>query len=102
VRNRLLLITVFLLVVVALGESQKASKPTLKQIAAIDLPGPPGKRFEYLTIDFDDDYLLSSHLAAGLLYVIDLKTNRLVKSIPRQHLRSAFPQTVCFERARQM
>jgi DNA-binding beta-propeller fold protein YncE len=35
-----------------------------------------------LTIDFDDNYLLASHLAAGLLYVIDLKTNRLVKTIP--------------------
>jgi YVTN family beta-propeller protein len=55
---------------------------TLKQIAAFDLPGPPGKRFDYLTIDYDDAYLLSAHLGAGLLYVIDLKTNKLVQSIP--------------------
>lgn len=55
---------------------------TLKQIAVIDLPGPAGKRFDYLTIDYDDNYLLSAHLAAGLLYVIDLNTNRLVKAIP--------------------
>ncbi len=55
---------------------------TLKQVATIELPGPPGKRFDYLTIDFDDHYLLSAHLAAGLLYVIDLKTNKLVKAIP--------------------
>src|SRR5689334_15168407 len=55
---------------------------TLKQIATIDLPGPPGKRFDYLTIDYDDGYLLSAHLGAGLLYVIDLKTNKLVKAIP--------------------
>jgi hypothetical protein len=40
---------------------------TLKQIAAFDLPGPVGKRFDYLTIDYDDHYLLSAHLAAGLL-----------------------------------
>jgi YVTN family beta-propeller protein len=55
---------------------------TLKQIATIELPGPPGKRFDYLTIDPDDHYLLSSHLGAGILYVIDLKTNQLVRAIP--------------------
>src|SRR5260370_32104362 len=55
---------------------------TLKQIASIDLPGPPGKRFDYLTIDYEDHYLLSAHLAAGILYVIDLRTNKLVKAIP--------------------
>jgi hypothetical protein len=55
---------------------------TLKQVAAIDLPGPAGKRFDYLTIDYDDGYLLSAHLGAGLLYVIDLKTNKVVKTIP--------------------
>src|SRR5947199_9863824 len=55
---------------------------TLKQIAAFDLPGPAGKRFDYLTIDYEDHYLLSAHLGAGILYVIDLRTNKLVKAIP--------------------
>ena len=55
---------------------------TLKQVAAIDLPGPAGKRFDYLTIDYDDGYLLSAHLGAGLLYVIDLKANKVVMTIP--------------------
>ena len=55
---------------------------TLKSASTIDLPGPPGKRFDYLTIDYDDRYLLSAHLAAGLLYVIDLRTNLVVKAIP--------------------
>lgn len=58
------------------------SAATLKPLQTIDLPGPAGKRFDYLTIDYDDQYLLSAHLAAGLLYVIDLRTNRLVKAIP--------------------
>ncbi|MGH9570740.1 MAG: YncE family protein, partial [Candidatus Angelobacter sp.] len=54
----------------------------LKQVDTIDLPGPKGKRFDYLTIDYDDGYLLSAHLGAGLLYVIDLKSNQLLKAIP--------------------
>src|SRR6266853_1090869 len=55
---------------------------TLKPVASFDLPGPYGKRFDYLTIDYDDHYLLSAHLAAGLLYVIDLRSNQVVKAIP--------------------
>jgi len=35
---------------------------TLKQIATIDLPGPKGERFDYLTMDDEDHYLLSAHL----------------------------------------
>ena len=61
---------------------EPAGDALLKQIAVIDLPGPAGKRFDYLTIDPDDHYLLSAHLGAGLLYVIDMQTNKLVKAIP--------------------
>jgi len=57
------------------------SVPTLKQIATIDLPGEVGKRFDYLTIDYKHNYLLSAHLGANVLYVIDIKTNKLVKMI---------------------
>ena len=55
---------------------------TLKQIATIDLPGPKGQRFDYLTTDDEDQFLLSAHLGPGILYVIDMKTNRVVKAIP--------------------
>ena len=55
---------------------------TLKPVTIFELPGPAGKRFDYLTIDYDDHYLLSAHLAAGLLYVIDLRTNKILKAIP--------------------
>jgi len=65
------------------AQMQPGSKtPTLRQIATIDLPGPVGKRFDYLTIDRPDGYLLSAHLGAGILYVIDMKTNKLVRAIP--------------------
>ena len=65
----------------ALGLSAKPDAPTLKKVTAFDLPGPGGKRFDYLTIDADDHYLLSAHLAAGQTYVIDLRTNGVVATI---------------------
>jgi hypothetical protein len=58
------------------------SAQTLKRVATINLPGPAGKRFDYLTIDTPEHYLLSAYLGAGILYVIDLRSNRLVKAIP--------------------
>ncbi len=62
------------------GVAQTAGR-TLKKITAFDLPGSPGKRFDYLTIDEDDHYLISAHLAAGQTYVIDLGTNKVVAVI---------------------
>src|SRR5438874_6044089 len=58
-----------------------ASGQTLKEITKFDLPGPGGKRFDYLTIDPDDHYLISAHLAADQTYVIDLATNKVVATI---------------------
>ena len=54
---------------------------TLTHVATIDLPGPSGKRFDYLTIDDEGRYLFSAHLAAGLMYVIDVRDNTVVKTI---------------------
>src|SRR5205085_4282593 len=56
----------------------EASGQTLKQVTKFDLPGPGGKRFDYLTIDEDDHYLISAHLAADQTYVIDVRTNQVV------------------------
>lgn len=74
----------FLMLALALWPKPPAAPaaPCLHKIASVDLPGPPGKRFDYLTIDYKDDYLLSAHLGAGILYVIDLRRNQLVASIP--------------------
>src|SRR5215813_5206101 len=59
----------------------QAPIPTLKKLAEFDLSGPTGKRFDYLTIDSDDHYLISAHLAAGQTYVIDLRTNKVVATV---------------------
>ena len=61
--------------------SANAFGQTLKQVATFDLPGPGGKRFDYLVIDADDHYLISAHLAAGQTYVIDLRTNKVVATV---------------------
>jgi DNA-binding beta-propeller fold protein YncE len=60
----------------------RAMSQSLKPVGVIDLPGPKGQRFDYLTVDPDDHYLLSAHLGPGLLYVIDVRSNSLVKAIP--------------------
>jgi DNA-binding beta-propeller fold protein YncE len=59
-----------------------ATAQTLKEVVTIDLPGPKGQRFDYLTMDDEDHFLLSAHLGPGILYVIDVRTNKLVKAVP--------------------
>jgi DNA-binding beta-propeller fold protein YncE len=54
---------------------------TLRKVGSIDLPGPTGQRFDYLAIDEEDHYVLSAHLGPGLLYVVDTKTDKVVKTI---------------------
>jgi len=55
--------------------------PTLRKLTEFELPGPAGKRFDYLTIDQDDHYLISAHLAANQTYVIDLRTHAVVATV---------------------
>src|SRR5947209_599409 len=57
-----------------------AAPHLLKQVGSIELPGPKGKRFDYLTIDSSRHLLFSTHLGAGMLYAIDLRTNQVVKT----------------------
>jgi YVTN family beta-propeller protein len=61
-------------------KSPDSGAQLLKQVASIELPGPKGKRFDYLTIDPSRNLLFSTQLGAGLLYAIDLKTNKLIKT----------------------
>ncbi len=69
------------LVIICCAGAAHATSQTLRKVGTIDLSGPPGQRFDYLTIDYEDHYLLSAHLGPGILYVIDLRANRLVKAI---------------------
>ncbi len=74
-RNRNSAAAIFLAIACSL------SGQTLKKVAVIDLPGPKGQRFDYLAMDDEDRYLLSAHLGPGILDVIDVQTNKLVKAI---------------------
>jgi DNA-binding beta-propeller fold protein YncE len=76
-RNR----NIILLGVVALGWVLPAAAQTLKKISEYDLPGPPGNRFDYLSIDSDDGYLLSAHLAANQTYVIGLNSDKVIATV---------------------
>jgi len=77
--------TVALLGVPCVASGQGRSAPShsapLKEVASFNLPGPVGKRFDYLTVDEKHGRLLSGHMGAGLLYVIDMKTNTVVHTI---------------------
>jgi DNA-binding beta-propeller fold protein YncE len=75
-------IRIAVLVLLVSPFSSGALGQTLRQVAKFDLPGPAGKRFDYLTIDEEDQFLLSAHLGPGILYVIDMRTNKVVKAIP--------------------
>lgn len=77
-RNLFALVLLFFCGLTLPRGSSPANSPALRKIAEFDLPGPDGKRFDYLTIDPDDHYLISAHLGAGQTYVIDLRANKVV------------------------
>jgi DNA-binding beta-propeller fold protein YncE len=81
VRKGLLILCVCLGLGFVLQMNSQTTRQTLRKVAEFDLPGPGGKRFDYLTIDADDHYLLAAHLAAGQTYVIDLRTNKVVATV---------------------
>src|SRR6266480_3709258 len=54
------LVRAWWIVALVISLAPAARGQTLKKVDAFDLPGPPGKRFDYLTIDYKHDYLLSA------------------------------------------
>jgi len=64
-----------------ISQGAACASPALRQVGTLDLPGKAGQRFDYLTIDYKDHYLLSAHLGANQLYVIDIKTQKLLHTI---------------------
>jgi MFS family permease len=82
--RKVLEITISVVVFCVFGASSSScvQGQRLRQIAKFDLPGPEGKRFDYVTVHDEDHFLLSAHLGPGILYVIDLQSNKVVKAVP--------------------
>ena len=59
------------------GLALTLSGQTLKKIATIDLPDPKGQRFDHLTMDQENHYLLSAHLGPGILSASTCDRTRL-------------------------
>lgn len=60
--------------------------PALRKVAEIDLPGPPGQRFDYMRIDDAGRRLFVTHLGAGQIYVVslgDLSVTGTITGTPR-------------------
>lgn len=58
-----------------------SSQSHLRETGFMELPGKKGARFDYLTVDQKHNYIFSAHLGANVTYVIDLKTDKLIKTI---------------------
>ncbi len=80
-RNLLLVLAIASFMAFTPMPNAQESGASLKKIAEFDLPGPAGKRFDYLTIDPEDRYLISAHLGAGQTYVVDLRSNKVVATV---------------------
>jgi YVTN family beta-propeller protein len=53
----------------------------LRKIGEVELPGPKGKRFDYLTIDPDDHFVIIAHMHADQTYFFDTRTNQVAATI---------------------
>jgi YVTN family beta-propeller protein len=53
----------------------------LRTIAQVELPGPKGKRFDYLTVDPDDHFVIVAHMHADQTYFVDTRTNQVAATI---------------------
>ena len=74
------IISGFLLAVTIAG-ALIAQVSTLRKITQIELPGPKGKRFDYLTVDPDDHFVIVAHMRGDQTYFVDTRTNQVAATI---------------------
>jgi YVTN family beta-propeller protein len=58
-----------------------AQVSALRRIIQIELPGPKGKRFDYLTVDPDDHFVIAAHMHGDQTYFIDTRTHQVAATI---------------------
>lgn len=69
------------LLAMAVGGAMIAQEFPLRRITQVELPGPKGKRFDYVTVDPDDHFVVVAHMHGDQTYFVDARTNQLVAAI---------------------
>jgi YVTN family beta-propeller protein len=69
------------LLAVGIGGTLIAQVSALRKITQVELPGPKGKRFDYLTVDPDDHFIIVAHMHGNQTYFVDTRTNQLAATI---------------------
>jgi YVTN family beta-propeller protein len=65
----------------AIATTLLAQVSPLRKITQVELPGPKGKRFDYLTVDPDDHFVIVAHMHGNQTYFIDTRTNQVAATI---------------------
>ena len=60
---------------------QQPAEPPLRKLTSIDLPGPKGKRFDYVTTDPDDHFIVVAHMYGNQTYFVDTRTNQVAATV---------------------
>ena len=61
--------------------AQTGGSSPLRKLNSIELPGPKGKRFDYVTVDPDDHLIVVAHMYGNQTYFFDTHTNRVAAVI---------------------
>jgi YVTN family beta-propeller protein len=57
------------------------AEPPLRKLTSIELPGPKGKRFDYVTTDPDDHFIIVAHMYGNQTYFVDALTNQVAATV---------------------
>lgn len=69
------------LLAMAIAGALLAEVSPLRKIAQVELPGPKGKRFDYVTVDPDDHFVIVAHMHGNQTYFVDTRTNQVAATI---------------------
>jgi YVTN family beta-propeller protein len=53
----------------------------LRKLTSVELPGPKGKRFDYVTTDPDDHFIVVAHMYGNQTYFVDTRTNEVAATV---------------------
>ena len=71
----------FSFVLLAASSLALPAEPPLRKLTSIELPGPKGKRFDYVTTDPDDHFVIVAHMYGNQTYFVDTRTNQVAATI---------------------